>query len=154
MSDTGQKERSACVRAVSLKHLALRCRDWFGGGMSGQDAGQPLSGVGKLVAGDGFGRAGGDNLSPGRTAFGPEVDDPVSRLDDVEVMLDDHQRAAAVDQLAEGHQQFADVVEVETGGGLVEDVEDAAAAALLPVGVAALGGGTGRGGRRAAGVRP
>jgi hypothetical protein len=51
-------------------------------------------------------------------------------------VLDDDQRAAAVDQLAEGGQQLGDIVEVQAGGGLVEDVEDAA-------GLRGLGGGVG-----------
>ncbi len=42
-------------------------------------------------------------------------------------MLDDEERAAAVDELAEGGEELGDVFEVEAGGGLVEDVEDAAA---------------------------
>ena len=51
-------------------------------------------------------------------------------LMDVEVVLDDEQGAAAVDELAEGGEQLGDVVKVEAGGGLVEDVEGAAGGAL------------------------
>ena len=36
-------------------------------------------------------------------------------------------RAAALDELAEGGEELGDVVEVEAGGGLVEDVEGAGA---------------------------
>ena len=43
-------------------------------------------------------------------------------------MLDDEERAAAVDEFAEGGEELGYVFEVETGGGLVEDVEDAAGA--------------------------
>ncbi len=94
--------------------------------MPGEDAGEPLAGVGQLAAGDFLGGAGGDDLAAGGAAFGAQVDDPVGGLDDVEVVLDDDQRAAAVDELAEGDQELADVVEVQAGGGLVEDVQDAA----------------------------
>ena len=63
---------------------------------------------------------------PPFAAFGAEVDDPVGGFDDVEIVLDDEERAAAVDELAEGGEQFGDVVEMQAGGGLVEDVEHAA----------------------------
>ena len=56
-------------------------------------------------------------------AFGAEVDDPVGRLDHVEIVLDDDHRVAEIDQPAEHVQQLADVVEVQAGGRLVEDVE-------------------------------
>jgi hypothetical protein len=63
-------------------------------------------------------------------AFGSEVDQPVGGLDHVEVVLDHHDRVAAVPQaLQHGEQQF-DVLEVQAGGGLVEDVERAAGVAL------------------------
>src|SRR6185437_2553328 len=60
-------------------------------------------------------------------AFRAHVDDPVGGFDDVEVVLDDEQRAAAVDELVEGGEELGYVVEVKAGGGLVEDVESAAA---------------------------
>jgi subtilase family serine protease len=60
---------------------------------------------------------------PPEPPFGAHVDDPVGGLDDVEIVLDDDQRAAAVDELAEGGEELGDIVEVQAGGGLVEDVE-------------------------------
>ena len=79
--------------------------------------------------GDLLGGSGGDDLAAGVAAFGAEVDDPVGGLDDVEIVLDDEQRAAAVDELAEGGEELLHVVEVEAGGGLVEDVESSTARA-------------------------
>ena len=81
------------------------------------------AGVGGGVGGDLLGGSGGDDLAAGVAALGAEVDDPVGGLDDVEVVLDDEERAAAFDELAEGGEEFLYVVEVEAGGGLVEDVE-------------------------------
>ena len=81
----------------------------------------------RWVGGDLFGGAGGYDLAAAAAAFGAHVDDPVGGFDDVEIVLDDEQRAAAVDELAEGGEELGDVVEVEAGGGLVEDVEGAAA---------------------------
>ena len=88
-----------------------------------------MAGVGGGVGGDFFGGAGGDDLAAGVAAFGAEVDDVVGGLDDVEIVLDDEQGAAAFDELAEGGEEFLHVVEVEAGGGFVEDVEGARASA-------------------------
>ena len=99
----------------------------FGGGEV-EDGGEPVAGVGGGVGGDLFGGADGDDLAAAGAAFGAHVDDPVGGLDDVEVVLDDEEGAAAFDELAEGGEELGDVVEVEAGGGLVEDVEGAAAA--------------------------
>ena len=77
-----------------------------------------------------LGRAGGDDLAAAVAAFGAEVDDPVGGLDDVEIVLDDDDRVALVDQLVQHLEQLGDVVEVEAGGRLVEDVERAAGGAL------------------------
>ena len=92
-----------------------------------EDGGEPVAGVGAGVGGDLFGGAGGYDLAAAGAAFGAHVDDPVGGFDDVEVVLDDEEGAAAFDEFAEGGEELGDVVEVEAGGGLVEDVEGAAA---------------------------
>ena len=61
-------------------------------------------------------------------AFGAEVDDPVGGLDHVEIVLDDEQRVPGFEQLPERGQQLGDVVEVQPGRRLVEDVEQPVAA--------------------------
>ena len=68
-------------------------------------------------------RALGDDAAAGLAGLGAQVDDPVGRLDHVEVVLDHDHRVAQVDQAVEHVQQLADVVEVQAGGRLVEDVE-------------------------------
>ncbi len=57
-------------------------------------------------------------------AFRPELDDMVGGSNDVGVVLDDDDGVASVEEGAEGGEEFLDVVEVEAGGGLVEDEED------------------------------
>ncbi len=79
------------------------------------------------IGGDLFGGAGGDDLAAAAAALGAHVDDPVGGFDDVEIVLDDEEGAAAFDEFAEGGEELGDVVEVEAGGGLVEDVEGSAA---------------------------
>ena len=87
------------------------------------------------VGGDLFGGARGYNLAAAGAAFGAKVDYPVCGFDHVEVVFNDDQGPAAVDEFAEGGEEFGDVVEVETGGGLVKDVEDAALALGADIGV-------------------
>src|SRR5262245_5775600 len=84
---------------------------------------QVLAGVALLDPGDLLGRAGGDDAPAALAAFGPEVDDPVGALDDVEVVLDDDKRVARVGEAVEDDDELSDVLEVQAGGGLVEDVE-------------------------------
>ncbi len=55
---------------------------------------------------------------------GPEVDDVVGRDDHLRLVLHDEDRVALVPQLAEQPVHPLDVVGVEAGGGLVEDVRD------------------------------
>src|ERR1700733_1971872 len=66
------------------------------------------------------GAAGADDLAAALTTLRSQVDDPVRRADHVEVVLDDQQRMARDQQLAERAQQLGDVLEVQPGGRLVE----------------------------------
>ena len=75
---------------------------------------------------DVLGRALGDDPAAAAAALGAEVDDPVGALDDVEVVLDDDDRVALVDQALEHAEELADVLEVQAGRRLVEDVDRAA----------------------------
>jgi hypothetical protein len=55
----------------------------------------------------------------------PEVDDPVGRLDHVEVVLDDDHGVAGLHQAPKHLDEALHVGEVQAGGRLVEDVEGA-----------------------------
>src|SRR5579863_10242304 len=68
-------------------------------------------------------RSDSDNLAATTTTLWAEIDDPIRRLDDFEVVLDDHNRAPYINQTAKGSQKFADVIEMQSGRRLVEDVE-------------------------------
>src|SRR6266850_1846116 len=91
-----------------------------------EDAGEGLAGVGFFGAGHDFGRALRDDAPAAFAAFGAEVDDPVGLFDDVEVVLDDEHGVAEIDEALQDVEQLSNVVEVEAGGWLVEDVERAA----------------------------
>ena len=55
-------------------------------------------------------------------ALGPEVDQPIRRLDHVEIVLDDENGVALVDQPREDRQQSVHVLEVQTSRRFVEQV--------------------------------
>src|SRR5712664_2411826 len=95
-----------------------------------EDAGEGLAGVGLFGASDELRRALGDDTAAAFAAFGAEVNDPVGLLDDVEVVLDDEHRVAEIDEALQDVEKFSNVVEMEAGGGLVEDVKRAAGLAL------------------------
>src|SRR5882762_4632751 len=78
-----------------------------------------------LVTRDLFRRAGGNHLAAHVAALGSHVDQPVGRLNDVEIVLDNQQRRSRLEQFAKGGQQLGDVVEMQSGRWLVEDVENA-----------------------------
>src|SRR6185437_13113902 len=77
-----------------------------------------------------LGRAFGDDVTPAGAAFRPQIDHPVGGLDDIEIVLDDDDGVAVVAQAMQHRQQHFDVVEMQTGRRLVQNVERAAGIAL------------------------
>src|SRR4051812_10218327 len=88
-----------------------------------QNLREVLAGRCVLDPGDLLRSAGTDDPSTLVAAFGTELDDVISRLDDVEIVLDHDNCVAAVDETVHQMQQLGDVIEVQTGGRLVEDVQ-------------------------------
>jgi hypothetical protein len=76
----------------------------------------------------------GDQGPSAAAALRAEVDDPVGGLDDIEVVLDHQHRVALVDQPRQHRQEPTDVVEVEAGRGLVEQVDRVARRTLGELG--------------------
>ena len=64
-------------------------------------------------------------LPPWSPPSGPRSIEPVGGLDDVEIVFDDQKRCTGFEKFAERGEQFGDVVEMQAGGRLVENVEDA-----------------------------
>ena len=75
-------------------------------------------------------RALGHDLPAGVAAVGPEVDDPVRRLDHVEVVLDHQYGVPAFDESREDAEQPLRVLEVQPGRRLVQHVHGAAGCPL------------------------
>ncbi len=74
-------------------------------------------------------RSCGDHRAALVAAFRAEVDDVVGRLDHVKVMFDDEHGISLLNQPIENHQQFLDIIEVQTGGRLVQKIQRAAGVA-------------------------
>ena len=64
-----------------------------------------------------------DHLAAVVAAAGTQVDHPVGPGDDVEVVLDDDHGPSRLDQPVEQADEVVDVLHVEPGGRLVEDVD-------------------------------
>src|SRR5579862_5022500 len=86
---------------------------------------QIFSGVRVRIARDLLRGAGGNDAAAGVSALGAEINDPVGGLDDVEIVLDDEDGSAALEKLAKRAEEFLNIVEVQAGGGLVENVQHA-----------------------------
>ena len=95
-----------------------------------QDALEVLASIRLGLARHVFGRAFGDDFTAGIAAFGAEVDDPVGGLDDVQVVFDDDDSVARVDEFTQHGEQLADVLEMQSRSGLVENVERSTGRAL------------------------
>ncbi len=95
----------------------------------GQHRLEHLTRVAARRLGDLLRRALGDDGAALVAALGTEVDDPVGRLDHVEVVLNDDDRVALLDQTAQNLQQTPRVLEVQPRRRLVEDVEGVARSA-------------------------
>src|SRR5581483_2629890 len=59
-------------------------------------------------------------------AFGAEVDDPIRVADHIQVVLDDDDRVAQVCKAVQHVEQFLDVVKVQAGSRLVQQVKSLA----------------------------
>ena len=57
------------------------------------------------------------------TALGSEIDDPVGRFDDVEIVFDHQHRVAVIDETVQHFKQFADVGKVQARGWFVEQLD-------------------------------
>jgi len=79
------------------------------------------TGQGCLDTADHFRCPFGHNLAAPDSGAGAEIDDPVGLLDDIGIVLDDHQRVAACEQFLETAHKFFYIVEMESGGRFIEN---------------------------------
>src|ERR1700741_4003741 len=98
------------------------CAALLSTGNAFQQRRQILTGKTCLRLGNLLRRALRNDLTAAGSAFGAEIDDPVGSFYYIEIMLDDHDSITLVSQTMNDFQQQCDVVKVQTGGRLVQDV--------------------------------
>ena len=97
-------------------------------GLADQSAGggqypvQVVAGVAGRIGGNLLGSADRHHPSSLAPPFRTEVDQVVSRFHDIQVVLYHNHRVAPVDQAVQNPQKAADILEVQPGGGLVQNV--------------------------------
>ena len=94
-----------------------RC-NWLLEGLLEETGGETFLALGYLLWG-----AYGKDLSTVAPALRTDVDDVVGEFDDIEVVFDDDDGVATIHQFLQHIHQDTDVLEMQTRGGLVEDVE-------------------------------
>ena len=84
----------------------------------------------EVGAGDGGGVGGNllgcalrDDETSAAAAFGTEVEEVIDGLEDIEIVLNDDDCVAAVNEFFEHGHQYPDVFKVQSGGGLIQNVE-------------------------------
>ena len=90
---------------------------------SNVDIAEELTGEGLFHVSNLLRRTGSYDASSTGATFGTEIDDPVRTSDHVHVVLDNQQTAAVCDEALECVKQLRDIVEVQSGGRLIEDEE-------------------------------
>src|SRR5687768_9167689 len=84
---------------------------------------QELAGVAFGARGHILGRSGDDDSPAVRPAFRPKIDHPVGRLDHIQIVLDHKHRVALIHKPGQYAEEPANVVAVQAGCWLVEDVK-------------------------------
>src|SRR2546423_7760957 len=75
-------------------------------------------------------RAARDDTTTLGATFGPKVNDVISALNHIEVVLDDDYRVTYANQSLQNVEQFMHVGEVKSGGWFIQDVDRTARRAL------------------------
>ena len=60
---------------------------------------------------------------PPFSALGAQIDHPIRGLDDLQIVLDHDDGAPCFNETAKGGQEFADVIEMQPGRRLIEDIK-------------------------------
>ena len=81
---------------------------------------QRLSGVAPIAPHDVFRRALRDDLAAPLAAFGAKIDNPVRRLDHVEIVLNHDHRIAVIGKAMQHFEQFLHVLEVQSCRWLIQ----------------------------------
>ena len=69
-------------------------------------------------------------MAAAAAAFGAQIDDPIGAGDDVQIVFNHHHRVALIHQLLQDGQQFAHVLEMQSRGGFIQNIQRAAGGAF------------------------
>src|SRR5689334_9719376 len=84
-----------------------------------QHVAQPTPGVRLIDARKFFWTSDGNHLTATIASFWAEIDHPIGELDDIEIMLDEHECVSRVDEAIEHLREATDVLEVQARRRLV-----------------------------------
>jgi hypothetical protein len=87
-------------------------------------------GAGKTLTVNGNVTVGYNPSTTALTTLGAKVEHPIGGLDDLQIMLDHQHGIAGLHQRVQHLEQLAHILEMQAGGGLVQDIEGAAGGAL------------------------
>ena len=82
----------------------------------------------------------GHHLATPVAALRPEVNDLIGALDDIQIMFDDKDRVAPLNQAVKGCQQLLDIGEMQTRGWFVKDEQGLARPVGMGLFTADMGG--------------
>jgi hypothetical protein len=74
---------------------------------------------------DGFRRASDHQLPATLATLGAEVNDPIGRSDDVQVVFDDCHRMPCFHEFAKGSEQSSHIIEMQASRRLVKEIQSA-----------------------------
>ena len=77
------------------------------------------------MGGDVFRGAGRDDLASVDAGVWAEIDEVVAVRDDIEVVFDDDEGVAGVDEFVEVGEEAGDVIKVKTDGWFIKDIKGA-----------------------------
>ena len=95
-----------------------------------QNVTKHAAGVRFPALGNGLGRSGHDHPTAAVSALRTQIDDPVRRLNDIEVVFDADDAIPCIHETVQYRQQSPNVVKVKPGGGLVQQVQRSTGRAL------------------------
>ena len=76
----------------------------------------------------------GNYLTTACTAFWPHVHNPVCSLDDVKIVFDNQHAVALIHQPLDPQHELANILKVQTGCGLIQNVDRPAVGSFLQFG--------------------
>lgn len=95
----------------------------FGGFLFVQHWLEVMAGVALFDLADVLGGALGEDFSAFVASFGTDINQVIGSFDDIEIVFDDDDGVALIDEFMQDFEQFFDVLEMQACCGLVQNIE-------------------------------